>query len=84
MSSTRISRRIKASRASVYRALLDPHALPKWKVPDGMTCYVHAFEGTAVDLSRNAVEVHQRAIEVVHRQPDGAWLLIVGNPNGRG
>ena len=44
MSSTRISRHIKASRASVYRALLDARALPKWKVPDGMSCHVHAFD----------------------------------------
>lgn len=25
-----------------------------------------------------------RAIEVLRRQPDGAWLLVVGDPNGRG
>jgi ketosteroid isomerase-like protein len=24
------------------------------------------------------------AIEVLRRQPDGAWKLIVGDPNGRG
>jgi uncharacterized protein YndB with AHSA1/START domain len=45
MSSTRISRRINAVRARVYAALLDPNAIAKWKVPDGMTCQVHAFEG---------------------------------------
>lgn len=28
----------------VYRALLDPHAIAKWKVPAGMTCHVHRFE----------------------------------------
>jgi uncharacterized protein YndB with AHSA1/START domain len=45
MSSTRISRRMNATRARVYAALLDPNAIAKWKVPDGMTCQVHAFEG---------------------------------------
>ncbi|SEN35679.1 Uncharacterized conserved protein YndB, AHSA1/START domain [Actinacidiphila rubida] len=28
----------------VYRALLDPEAVAAWRVPDGMTCRVHAFE----------------------------------------
>lgn len=44
MSATRIIRHIRAPRARVYRALLDPHAVARWKVPDGMTCRVHAFE----------------------------------------
>jgi uncharacterized protein YndB with AHSA1/START domain len=44
MSSTRVSRRIKAPRASVYRALLDPGMVAKWKVPDGMTCHVRSFD----------------------------------------
>jgi len=42
--STRIERHINAPRAAVYRALLDPQAVTKWKVPDGMTCHVHVFE----------------------------------------
>jgi uncharacterized protein YndB with AHSA1/START domain len=44
MSLTRISQRINAPRADVYRALLDPHAIAKWKVPNGMTCHVHTFD----------------------------------------
>jgi uncharacterized protein YndB with AHSA1/START domain len=28
----------------VYGALLDARAVAKWKVPDGMTCHVHAFD----------------------------------------
>ena len=44
MNSTRISRHISAARAVVYRALLDPRAVARWKVPDGMTCHVHTFE----------------------------------------
>ncbi len=45
MSATRISRRVNAPRASVYRALLDARAIATWMVPTGMTSHVHAFEG---------------------------------------
>ncbi|MGA7214713.1 MAG: SRPBCC domain-containing protein [Terrimicrobiaceae bacterium] len=44
MSSTRIIHRINAPRARGYRVLLDARAIAKWKVPDGMTCHVHAFD----------------------------------------
>ncbi|HEU4734563.1 MAG TPA: SRPBCC family protein [Kofleriaceae bacterium] len=44
MSSTRITRRVNAPRASVYRALLDARAVARWMVPNGMTSHVHAFE----------------------------------------
>ena len=33
-----------ASRANVYRALLDARAVATWKVPTGMTSHVHAFD----------------------------------------
>lgn len=45
MASTRMTRRINAPRASVYRALIDANAVAKWKVPAAMTCQVHEFEG---------------------------------------
>jgi uncharacterized protein YndB with AHSA1/START domain len=54
MSSTRINQHINAPRAIVYRALLDAQAVAKWKVPDGMTCHVHAFdahEGGSIRIS---------------------------------
>ena len=38
----------------MYRALLDPDAVIRWTVPDGMTCRVHAFdarEGGAFRIS---------------------------------
>lgn len=44
MSSTRISRRLHAPRAIVYRALLDAGAVASWMVPTGMTSHVHAFD----------------------------------------
>ena len=43
--STRVRRHVKAPRAKVYAALLDANAVARWKVPTGMTCHVHAFEG---------------------------------------
>ena len=47
MSTTRVTRHIAAPRAAVYRALLDADAIATWKVPDGMTAHVHAFEPRA-------------------------------------
>jgi uncharacterized protein YndB with AHSA1/START domain len=44
VSSTRISRHVKAPRAKVYRALLDARAVAQWMVPPGMTSHVHEFE----------------------------------------
>lgn len=42
--STRITQRIHAPRANVYRALLDAHAVATWMVPDNMTSQVHEFD----------------------------------------
>jgi len=42
--STRVSRQVKATRANVYRALLDAGAVARWMVPDGMTSHVHMFD----------------------------------------
>ena len=44
MSTTRISRHVNAPRETVYRALLDAHAVEQWMVPTGMTSHVHAFD----------------------------------------
>ena len=45
MRSTRVTRRIGAPRSSVYAVLIDADAVARWKVPDGMTAEVHAFDG---------------------------------------
>ena len=42
--STRLRRHIPAPRTRVYQLLLDPTALPHWKVPDGMDLEVHEWE----------------------------------------
>ncbi|HYY89074.1 MAG TPA: SRPBCC domain-containing protein [Chloroflexota bacterium] len=44
MTVTRVSWRINAPRAQVYRALLDVDAVARWMVPTGMSSHVHAFE----------------------------------------
>jgi uncharacterized protein YndB with AHSA1/START domain len=41
---TRVSRHVRAPRAEVFAALLDPSAVAQWKAPSGMTCEVHVFE----------------------------------------
>jgi uncharacterized protein YndB with AHSA1/START domain len=45
VSSTRVTRRLAASRADVYRALVDADALARWKFPQGMTCEVQPVDG---------------------------------------
>src|SRR4051812_47520969 len=45
MSATRITQRVNAPRASVYRAFLDAALVQRWMVPTGMTSQVHEFEG---------------------------------------
>lgn len=44
MYGTRISVHVNAPRSAVYRALLDPDAIAKWRVPAGMTSQVHEFD----------------------------------------
>jgi uncharacterized protein YndB with AHSA1/START domain len=44
MHSTRVRQTIDATRAVVYRLLLDPDAIARWRVPDGMTAQVHEFD----------------------------------------
>ncbi|MGX4687876.1 SRPBCC family protein [Streptomyces sp. JNUCC 63] len=44
MYATRVSRRVQASPAAVYRALVDPDAVAQWRVPAGMTGHVHTFD----------------------------------------
>ena len=42
--STRLRRHLRAPRAHVYRALVDPGAVAAWMVPTGMRSEVHAFD----------------------------------------
>src|SRR4051812_44631983 len=59
MRSTRVQQHIDAPRAAVYRLLLDPGAIARWKVPEGMTAQVHSFEareGGRIRVSLTYVE----------------------------
>lgn len=44
MYTTRASRHIDAPPSAVYRALVDPADIPRWRVPYGMSCEVHDFD----------------------------------------
>jgi uncharacterized protein YndB with AHSA1/START domain len=44
VSTTRVTRHIRAPRARVYRALLDAESVQHWMVPDQMVSRVHSFD----------------------------------------
>jgi uncharacterized protein YndB with AHSA1/START domain len=44
MYTTRASRHIDAPRSVVYKALIDPDAIARWRVPDEMSSEVHEFD----------------------------------------
>jgi uncharacterized protein YndB with AHSA1/START domain len=50
--STRTGCHVNASRANVYRALLDARAVATWMVPIGMTSHVHVFDARESGLFR--------------------------------
>jgi uncharacterized protein YndB with AHSA1/START domain len=45
VTSTRVSRHLHAPRKRVFGALVDPEAIAQWRVPAGMSCEVHEFDG---------------------------------------
>ena len=44
MSTTRVTRHIRAPRARVYGALIDPKAVQQWMVPDQLSSEIHSFD----------------------------------------
>jgi uncharacterized protein (DUF1810 family)/uncharacterized protein YndB with AHSA1/START domain len=62
MYSTRVTQHVRAGRAALYRALLSPDAVALWRVPDGMTCEVHEFDGREGGVFR---------ISLTYDSPDG-------------
>jgi uncharacterized protein YndB with AHSA1/START domain len=63
MYTTRVTRHVHASRADVYRALLDPEAIASWRVPRGMSSHVHSFD---------AREGGSFRVSLTFETPDGA------------
>jgi len=41
---TKLTQRLDAPAAVVYRALIDPEAVATWMFPDGMSIHIHQFE----------------------------------------
>jgi uncharacterized protein (TIGR02246 family) len=52
-------------------------------VVDDVAILYTDFAGTTVDAAGTTVAFRQRAIEVLRRQSDGSWTLVVGDPRGR-
>lgn len=63
MYSTRVSQHVRASRAAVYRALLDADAIASWRVPDGMSAHVHEFDAREGGAFR---------VSLIYDAPDGS------------
>ena len=61
MTTTRIRRRIHAPRAEVFRLLLDRDAIPKWRVPAGMSCIVHSLDPREGGTFRVSLTYESRA-----------------------
>lgn len=83
MTTTRLTHHIRAPRPVVYRALLDPRAIARWRVPDGMTCRVHEFdprEGGAVRVSLTYDEPAGTGKTTVHTDTyHGRFVKLVPN-----
>jgi uncharacterized protein YndB with AHSA1/START domain len=47
MTSTKVSRVIRAPRKAIYGALTNAEALVRWRVPDSMTAQIHEFDARA-------------------------------------
>jgi uncharacterized protein YndB with AHSA1/START domain len=58
MSTTRLSRHIRAPRGRVYEALIDADAVQRWMVPDSMTSHVHSFDAREGGTFRVSLTYH--------------------------
>ena len=87
MYSTQLSQHVNASRSAVYRALLDPGAIMKWRVPAGMSSHVHEFDAREggsfrVSLTYDAPDRSGKSAarsDTYH----GRFLKLVPRPAGR-
>jgi len=51
-----ISGIIKASPERIYKALIDPAAIEKWRAPEGMQCVIYEFDPQPGGIYRMALE----------------------------
>jgi len=78
VSSTRISRRMNAPRASVYRALLDARAVAAWKVPTGKTtAHTDTYHGRFAKLVTNEQVVEVVEFETTDPAPRGEMTIAI-------
>jgi uncharacterized protein (TIGR02246 family) len=61
---------------------LQSHVMKAISADDVAVLYTD-FQGTAMDASEKTIDVRYNAIEVLRRESDGCWTLIIGDPNGR-
>ena len=55
----------------------------KTVVVDDIALLYTDFDGTTINAAGSTAETAFKAIEVLRRQPDGRWRLVVGDPRGR-
>jgi uncharacterized protein (TIGR02246 family) len=65
------------------KARFESHIVRAVTVADIAVLYTN-FQGTVMEAPDKLAEVRAHAIEVLRRQSDGTWKLIVGDPNARG
>ncbi|MFE3546100.1 SRPBCC domain-containing protein [Nocardia sp. NPDC059177] len=76
MATTRIGTHIHASRAEVYRLLLDADAVKEWMVPDGLTSEVHRFE-PEVGGSFSITLIYDEGTSLQHDAYYGRFLELI-------
>jgi uncharacterized protein YndB with AHSA1/START domain len=83
MYTTRVARLIRAPRAEVYAALIEANAIARWRVPDGMSSYVHNFdarEGGEYRISLTYERTDQQGKTGAHTDTyHGRFLRLVPN-----
>jgi len=79
--STRVRRVIDAPRSRIYRTMLDPALLARWKVPDGMRLEVHRFEpqeGGRIRISLTYQDVTSTGKSTAHTDTyHGTFIRLV-------
>lgn len=76
--------RIRSLLASMIEAKTCLHGrVVKAVSSDGIALLLTDFDGTTGDGSGKTGAIRHKAIEVLRRQPNGSWKLILGDPRGR-
>jgi uncharacterized protein YndB with AHSA1/START domain len=81
--STRVSQHINASCEKVYRVLIDPSMIAKWRVPNGMIMRVHSFvprEGGKLRISLDYADSTSKGKTSAHTDTyHGRFVKLVPN-----